>query len=549
MSSPDPDGLQHARAGGRPRQREKTPPCSCGCPNGTDVRGWIGVIAQREKNGLSLDEAYVQAWNKLTDVNPFPSVLGRICPHPCQDSCNRGPMDGSLEVRALERFLGDKGLEMNLPLGRREAPPVVASIGIVGSGPAGLSCAYQLARRGHRVTVYERAPMAGGMLRYGIPDYRLPPAILDAEIERIVSLGVEIRVNTAVGRDVTVDAIHRSHDAIFVGIGAQLGQALRIPGEDGPGVWTGTDYLRAVNQGQRADTGRRVIVVGGGNTAVDACRTARRGGSDVVLLYRRGRDEMPAYADEVDAMIAEGVRVEFLTAPVAIQRSGARVTGVLAQLMKLGDVDESGRRRPEPIQGATFQIPADSVIAAVSQGPDWHDIESINPGGGWIDVDGSGAIAEDVWVGGDIRGLGFASLAIAQGRRAAEEIHARVCGLEVPPQRDPSDQEGPPVNRDFYPPRRPPKPRELPPTSALARPDAEVTATLLEEQFLAELDNCLSCGQCFGCQHCWMYCSSGGFSRVVESEPGRYFTISLDSCESCGKCVDVCPCGFLEFNA
>lgn len=548
MNAPGFEGIPLNRAGGRPRQRTKAPPCSGGCPNGTDVRGWIGIIAQSKKNGLPLEEAYVEAWHKITDVNPFPSVLGRVCPHPCQDVCSRRPKDGPVEVRALERFVGDKGLELNLPLRRLEGGAVVASIGVVGAGPAGLSCAYQLARRGHQVTVYERAPYAGGMLRYGIPDYRLPPAILDAEIERIVALGVELLLDTAVGADIPVKEIHDRHQAVFVGIGAQLGYSLGIPGEEGPGTWTGADYLRLVNEGQSVDTGRHVVVVGGGNTAVDACRTARRGGADVVLLYRRSREEMPAFDEEIEEMLGEGVQVEFLTAPVAIERNGVGVDGVLVQRMRLGERDASGRRRPEPIDGDRFRIEADSVIAAVSQGPDWHDIEAINPEGGWVDAEVIDSIADDVWVGGDVRGLGFASLAISHGRRAAEEIHAGLCGTEVPVFHDPANQDLPVVNTDLYPPRDPPKAEHLTPEAALAEPDAEVVATLREGVFLEEVESCFSCGLCFGCQHCWMYCSAGGFSRVVEPRPGTYFTMALDACESCGKCVDICPCGFLELD-
>lgn len=485
----------------------------------------------------------------ITEVNPFPAVLGRVCPHPCQEVCTRGGKDGSVEIRALERFVGDRGLALNLPLPRLDTAPVVGSIGVVGSGPAGLSCAYQLARRGHEVTVYEKAPRAGGMLRYGIPDYRLPPAILDAEIERIVALGVDLKLGTAAGADVPVKEIHARHEAVFVGIGAQLGRPLDVPGEDGPGVWTGADFLRRLNEGQPVDMGRRVVVVGGGNTAVDACRAARRSGAEVVLLYRRSRDEMPAFEEEVDAMLAEGVRVEFLTVPAAIERSGERVDGVVVQRMELGQVDASGRRAPSPIDGDRFRIPADSVVAAVSQGPDWDHLETLHPDGGWVDPPGSEAsISEDVWVGGDIRGLGFASLAVAQGRAAAEEIHARLCGLELPHGEDQSQPDAPSVKPELYATRKAPRAGGLTPEEALADPDAEVASTLLESDFLREVESCFSCGLCFGCQHCWMFCSAGGFTPVAEPRPGAYFTVSLDGCETCGKCVDVCPCGYLDFE-
>jgi NADPH-dependent glutamate synthase beta subunit-like oxidoreductase/ferredoxin len=512
------------------------------------VRGWIGVIAQRAKTGLTLEEAYVRAWHIVTDVNPFPAVLGRVCPHPCQQGCTRGSKDSSVEIRALERYLGDIGLAMGLSLRRLEERPVLASVGIVGAGPAGLSCAYQLARRGHRVTVYERSPAAGGMLRYGIPEYRLPASILDAEIERILELGVDLRLGTAVGVDVPVDEIHGCHDAVFVGIGAQVGRLIGLPGDEGPGVWSGTDYLRLVNEGREIHTGRHVVVVGGGNTAVDASRTARRSGAEVVLLYRRSREEMPAYDEEVEAMLEEGVTIEFLTAPVAIERDEYGVTSVLVQGMRLGEADASGRRVPVPVPGHRWRVQADCVIAAVSQGPDWHHIEELKPSGGWDDSRDTGPVSDGVWMGGDIKGLGFASLAVSHGRRAAEEMDASVNGVEAPASRVSESPPVPPVSLDFYAPRVPPEGDRLTAERALADGRAEVTGTITEEQFLAEVESCFSCGLCFGCQHCWMYCSAGGFVQVVEPRPGSYFTLSLEACESCGKCVDVCPCGYLEFD-
>lgn len=545
----NPDDRKPELSRFRPRQRAKAPPCSCGCPNTADVRGWIGVIAQRGKTGLSLDDAYVVAWQKITELNPLPATLGRICPHPCQRGCSRGLEDGPVEIRALERFLGDKGLEMGLSLPVLDPAPIRASIGVIGAGPAGLSCAYQLARRGHHVTVYERAPRPGGMLRYGIPDYRLPPEILDGEIERILDLGIELRPNTALGQEISLEEIRRRHDAFFLGIGAQRGRLLGIPGEEGPGVWTGADYLRRVNDGEDVETGGRVVIVGGGNTAVDAARTVRRRGADVVVLYRRTRTEMPAFEEEVDALLAEGASIEFLAAPTAIERTGERVTGILARRMELGPPNGGGRRRPEPIDGSEYRIAADGVIVAVSQRPNWHRIEEIQPGGGWVEADEDGALGPALWVGGDVRGPGFASLAVSHGRLAAEAIHGRFGGetetdvaIAVP------DFEPASIKADFYAPRQPVEPPSLAPADALAEPGAEVVATLDEDAFLREVERCYSCGLCFGCQQCWMYCTSGGLTRVATPTPGAYFTLTLDACEACGQCVDVCPCGYLEFE-
>jgi NADPH-dependent glutamate synthase beta subunit-like oxidoreductase len=261
----------------RPQQTLKQAPCLTGCPAGNDVRAWMNTISAFEKTGKSLDEALDNAFQMLAETNPMPSVLGRVCPHPCETSCNRKEKDGSVAINSLERFLGDRGLERKLPL------PVVAApgsqkekIAVVGAGPAGLSCAYQLARRGYKVTVFESLPETGGMLRYGIPDYRLPRDVLDAEVKRIEAVGVEIRCSTAVGKDVSFESLQKDYDAIFVAIGAHQGKKIRVEGEDGPGVYTGTGFLRQVALGTPPPIGKKVAVIGGGDTAIDARPSARR---------------------------------------------------------------------------------------------------------------------------------------------------------------------------------------------------------------------------------------------------------------------------------
>ena len=284
----------------RPRQVEKSAPCQGGCANCGDIRGWIGTVAQREKTGLSAEESYAQAWRIITDVNPFPATLGRICPHPCEDHCNRSELDEPLAINAMERFLGDFAINRGLPLDRCAEAGGGEWIGVVGAGPSGLSFAYQMARRGYRVTVYDAREKAGGMLRFGVPDYRLPQDVLDAEIQKILDLGVELHLGVEVGRDIGLEELRARHSSLYLGIGAQQGQALRIPGGEGPGVWTGTEYLARINRGEAVDTGAAVIVVGGGNTAIDAARCARRGGAEVTILYRRSREEMPAIVHEID---------------------------------------------------------------------------------------------------------------------------------------------------------------------------------------------------------------------------------------------------------
>lgn len=554
----------------RPRQREKPAPCQAECPNCGDIRGWIAVIAQRSKSGLRREDAYARAWRMITEVNPFPAVLGRICPHPCESGCNRAEKDDAVAINALERFLGDWAISSRLPLERVESDPKPESIGVIGAGPSGLSFAYQMARRGYRVTVYDEHDEAGGMLRHGIPDYRLPPAILDREIQRILDLGVELELGIRVGRDLTVPHLRERHDVLFLGVGAQSSLPMDIPGFEGPGAWTGVEYLAFVNRGESVDLGRHVVVVGGGDTAVDAARTARRAGSDVTILYRRSREEMPADPGEVEDALAEGIRIRFLSSPIEVERRGGAIVGVVVQRNELGEPDASGRRRPVPISGSEQALPADSVIAAVSQEPDWRGLESFHGDGRWLVSSEAGQVGDGVWAGGDVLGLGIAGMAIFHGRRAAEKVHADLregasaeeagsAGDRAPAStaaggRSPvaPGSNGPigadSLRLDLYAARVRAEPGRLSTEEALARADAEVGLGLTEEQFLAEVERCLSCGKCFGCEHCFMYCTPLCFSRVEEAEPGSYFALALECCEECGKCVEICPCGFLELS-
>lgn len=546
MEEQSKPGVRH-----RPEQRSETPPCGAGCPGGADVRGWIGTIAQRRKLGLSDDEAYRLAWNTIVDVNPFPAVMGRVCPHPCESGCNRIGKDEAVSVNQMERFLGDWALRAGLPLARLEDDRKPESIGVIGSGPAGLSFAYQMARRGYPVVVYERKAKAGGMLRYGIPVYRLPEAVLDAEIQRILDLGVELQLDSRIGQDVGLEQLESRHDMVFLGIGAQHGRMLDIPGAAGPGCWSGTDYLSRVNQGDRVDLGRRVAVIGGGNTAVDAAREARRGGAEEVsLLYRRTRAEMPAIASEIDEAIAEGVRIELLVAPSEIIRDGGRLESLVLTRMELGEADASGRRRPLPVAGSEFRLSVDSVIAAVSQEADWSGLEAYRFDEAASPAEEFGKSAAHVWAGGDVIGLGIAGTAIGSGRKAAESMHARLRGLPDPILHCPADPIAiEPFRLDHHSGRPRSEPLALPVSEWLQEPDAEIHLGISEEQFLAEASRCLSCGQCFGCEQCWMYCPHTCFTRLETVQPGRYYALKLDQCQACGKCIDICPCGFLHVQS
>jgi NADPH-dependent glutamate synthase beta subunit-like oxidoreductase len=543
----------------RPQQVTKQAPCLARCPAGNDVRTWLNVISQHTKLGRSLDDATDAAFQVLAATNPLPAVLGRVCPHPCETGCNRKDKDASVGINSVERFLGDWAIERKLTLPVLAAPASRSErIAVVGAGPAGLSCAYQLARRGYRVTVFEALPDAGGMLRYGIPDYRLPREVLAAEVRRIQALGVELRCGTAVGKDVAFESLQKDYAAVFVAIGAHQGKKIRVDGEDGPGVYTGTGFLRQVAMGTPPRIGKRVAVIGGGDTAVDAARVSRRLpvdsadvakklGADVTLFYRRTRTEMPAIEEEVVGAAEEDVKIEFLAAPSRIVRDGSgNVVKLVLERMKLGEPDASGRRSPVPT-GELVEHACDTVITAVSQEPDFKALGGSLGSVRWLEADGWGKTAlAGVWTGGDDTTLALATTAVGQGRAAAESIHATLRG----------EQPAEPVKRpeitaarlklDFYEATPRAQRGQLDPAARLAQPNVEIDSGITREQATAEAARCLSCGLCFGCERCWMYCTPSCFKKVGAPAPGNYYGIKLDTCDGCKKCVDECPCGFLD---
>lgn len=547
MSSTEASPQQEFRT--HAQQLEKLPPCQAHCPNSGDIRGWLGVIAQHEKTGLTSDQAFDLAWEKLAELNPLPASLGRICPHPCEDLCSRRDKDGSVSINAMERYIGDWGISRTLQLPVLTENEKLESVGVIGSGPASLSFAYQMVRRGYRVSIYEKHSEPGGMLRQAIPEFRLPSKVLDAEIRRVLDLGVVLHKNTEVGVDISFEELRDNHTLLFLGLGAQRARRLGIPGESGPGVISGIAYLRQRKWHLAAQTGTRVMVVGGGNTAIDAARSARRQGAEVTVLYRRGPEEMPAATSEVEDARQEGIRFELLVSPTQVLRTGNEIRQIEIQEMRLGEPDEQGRRRPEPIPGQKRRLPADTVIVAVSQAPGWTGLELEQDDHQWLMTEEDGKLADGLWAGGDDRGPAIASKAVAQGRLAAEAAHAELSGeCHDIDRQDRSLLQSEQVKPDFY--------REQDRVCRVRRPreewlddaDQEIVQTIGREDAHREAARCMSCGLCFDCEACFMYCNGAGFTRLEESRPGHYFALSLDACEGCGKCIEVCPCGYLEIR-
>ncbi|TKJ40761.1 hypothetical protein CEE37_07290 [candidate division LCP-89 bacterium B3_LCP] len=542
-------------------------PCINSCPQGIDIRAFIGDISQAENRGMTEEEAFEKAWRKITEVNPFPAVCGRVCPHPCEGECNRQERDSSVNINVIERFLGDWAIDKSLSHQKLTDRVQSEKIAIIGSGPAGLSCAYQLARRGYKSTIFEALSEPGGMLRYGIPSFRLPRDVLSAEIEKILDLGVELRTNCAVGKDISFDEIRTEHDAVFLGIGAQKAVMLHCPGEETSGVYNGLEFLESVNSGEKIDLGNSVAVIGGGNTAIDAARVAKRLGAKVTIVYRRTREEMPALAEEIEAAEEERIEIVYLAAPLEVQSENERVSSILCQRMELGEPDDSGRRKPVPIPDDTFTLSVDNVIVAVSQQPEWEGLENIRVSMVWAEIDQNGFTEHDgIFAGGDVQGIGIVAEALNQGRRAAEAIHAELSGDESPV-RDTdreiirADQLNLYVLEESQRCRVP----GLNAEQRLKEPWSESNFTPLKETIVKEADRCVTCGESFikapkrSKLHILRRVTQIGVgtllfnsfwgvisTKMVYGGPLRNACVPGLNCHSCPTALMGCPIGMLQ---
>lgn len=488
--------------------------CSSGCPIDSSVQAYVALIAAGK-----FKEAADVIWRE----NPLPSVCGRVCFHPCELKCNRGAVDNPINIRGLKRFAMDQFPTFTPPA---EIAPTGKSVAIIGSGPAGLAAAHFLALSGHKVRVFESLPVLGGMLSVGIPEYRLPPEILERDLDGIRSLGVDFTTGAAVGKDVSREEIRGAFDAVFIAVGAQESRKLDIPGEDCRGVIHGIDFLRKHTLGEETGLGKQVVIVGGGNTAIDAARTAiRLKAGKVTILYRRTREEMPADASEVEASLAEGIDIQYLAAPVRVITRDGAMTAIQCIRMKLGEPDESGRRRPIPIEGSEFTVTADTLIPAVSQSVNLKLAElfelDTNRWGTIVADDTTMATSRDaIFAGGDVV-LGPSSVidAIAQGKRAARSIDNFLSGqpidkgLEKPVQRaNPlSETELQTLKKKTG---RVERVRETEqPTAERLQDFREVEHTYSVEEAQREAQRCLNCGMCCECMRCVEVCKAGAIQH------------------------------------
>jgi len=550
-------GLKSLRGGGsssietsplRPQFIEKRPPCGDGCPNHNAIRKMLMTISKTEDFEKTYDQTYEEAFYIFLETTPFPSVCGRVCPHPCETECNRKEKDGAVGINKVERFIGDFGLEHGLKPRKLSEETRSEKIAVVGSGPGGMSAAYHLARRGYPVTVFEAFPKSGGMLRYGIPDYRLPENILDAEIGRILEMGVDLKLNTAVGADISMDDLRKDYKAVFVAIGAHKGIQLRVEGEDAPNVFTGTDFLHRTNSGEKVEVGNKVVVIGGGDTAIDSARVSRRLGADVTILYRRTKAEMPAIDEEIVGAEEEGITIHFLAAPLEIHNENGKATGMKCQRMELGEPDDSGRRRPVPIEGDTFDLEFTTLIAAISQAPEFAGFESLIEGKNWIQVDDKYKTKVDAtYSGGDNTNLGLVIDAIFHGRIAAFAIHEMITGEDMPPViSDKSVIKADKMQLQYYEEKPRVEAKELPVEERFESMSAEIASTLAAEDAATESKRCMSCGACFDCGTCWSYCQDNAVIKpLIKGQPYKF---KLEFCNGCKKCAENCPCGYIEMH-
>jgi len=523
----------------RPEYVDRLPPCSNACPAGENIQQWLYLAEAAPVRGDGAPEppesGYEAAWRQIMADNPLPAVMGRVCFRPCETACNRGQLDSAVGINSVERFLGDEAIRRGwtVPV---TAPPSGKRVLIVGAGPSGLSAAYHLTLLGHRVTIRDSGPRPGGMMRYGIPSYRLPRPVIDAEIDRILAMGVELQSGCTV-TDIEREMADDGFDAAFLAVGAQVGKRAYIPAGDSARILDAVSYLHATEGGEPPLLGRRVAVYGGGDTAMDAARTARRlGATDAVIVYRRTRAQMPAQDIEVEEASQEGVRMMWLST-IARAEPGKLTIEKMA-------LDESGFPQPT---GEFTELDADAVVLALGQETNLSLLDS-EPG---IQIsDGVVQVGEDlmtghpgIFAGGDmVPGDRTVTVGIGHGKRAARCIDAWLRGERWQPPRKHQLADFSLLNTWYY----SDAPATVRPQLEVARRIStfdEVVGGLDESNALFEARRCLSCGNCFECDNCFGVCPD---NAVIKLGPGQRYQIDLDYCKGCGICASECPCGAIR---
>jgi 2-oxoacid:acceptor oxidoreductase delta subunit (pyruvate/2-ketoisovalerate family) len=526
----DPDSSRANHTGAwrtmRPVYVDRLPPCNHACPAGENIQAWLYHAEEGR---------YEDAWRVLMDDNPLPAVHGRVCYHPCETACNRAQLDEAVGIHAVERFLGDEAIAKGWRVD--PGPPTGRKALIIGAGPSGLSAAYHLARLGHTVTICDAGPRAGGMMRFGIPKYRLPREILDAEIARIEAMGVTIRLNHHVA-DLEAEMAQGRFDATFLAIGAHLAKRIEIPGRDAGKILDAASFLRNMEGATPPKVGRRVVVYGGGDTAIDVARTAKRlGAEEAVIIYRRDRAHMPARAFEIDEALEEGVVFRWLEAI-----KGADAEQLTVEVMEL---DPTGRPRPT---GRYEKLDADTLILAIGQNVDTAFLRRV-PGlviaeDGIIQVDGTMMTGRPgLFAGGDmVPSERTVTTATGHGKKAARHINAYLHGSRYAKPEAHQIATYDTLHTWYYTDAERSKQPLLEAVRRRSNFD-EVAGGFDQETALLEARRCLSCGNCFECDNCYGVCPD---NAVIKLGPGKRFRFDYDYCKGCGICVQECPCGAIE---
>lgn len=608
-----------------PTYIQSTPPCQGSCPAGEDIRGYLNIVRGVEKPpaGMPWQE---YAFRRLTEANPFPSVMGRVCPAPCESGCNRNQVEDFVGINSVEHFLGEYAIANNLAY-HKPATSSGKTVAVIGGGPAGMSAAYQLALLGHDVTIFDERDELGGMMRYGIPGFRTPRQVLDAEIQRILDLGVKARMKCRIGTDITMEKIRADFDAVFLGMGAQSGRPLPVQGAEAPNIVTATAFLKAFNDGRLRHVGKRVVVVGGGDTSIDVATVARRlghidkindsdrpeyaiaghvahdvatvsarQGADVTLTSVFNVEKMQASKHEVEHALSEGIVIRGGLVPIGVVL-GADGRATALRVMRCEAKIAGGKLEIKNIEGSEEEIEADLIVSAIGQAVDFTGLEVFNNGKGAIPADKNYQVQghAGVFAGGDVIRPHLLTTAIGHGAIAADGINRFLMGEEqerrpkidvhsfdlqrkmiekgltittaTEPLRGTDSSTVAIHNYDNrsdryvisskelflghfqYTERNKRKVTNLTAEEALNNFD-ERLQSLLEAQAQAEAKRCMSCGQCFECDNCVVYCPQTAVFKVKknQSTTGRYVDTDYDKCIGCHICHDVCPTGYIQMG-